>query len=382
MKALLLQFITLTAFVYSATAQTITFTDLNFKNALINYVPKIDLNNNGEIEVSEAEFITQLDVSNKDIQSLNGIEAFINLSVLNCSNNSLLYINLINQKLTSLICSYNEISTLGIESLVNLKYLNCEANFIKDLRIGTIDSLLTLICSDNPLNKLDLYTNPTIQEITATSCQLEWVDVSTLENLTWFVCNGNNIKTLDLTKNKKLRFIDCGGNELTNLDLSNNPELTEIDIYSNLFTSFDFSDNLKVAYIIANYNPLTQVDLSCLPVFNAFECYNCNLKSLDLRGNAENLYLDVRGNDSLTTVCIETSQSFGYLDREENTQISTECAKGIGKCSIITNLDNNLTFNKTLIKTVDLQGREVDQNSTGLVIEFYTDGSKEKIWRQ
>ncbi len=128
MKALLLPFLTLTAFVYSATAQIITFTDLNFKNALINYVPKIDLNNNGEIEVSEAVLITKLDVSSKDIQSLNGIEAFINLAELNCSNNSLLYLNLGNQKMTRLNCAYNEISTLGIESLVNLKYLNCEVN--------------------------------------------------------------------------------------------------------------------------------------------------------------------------------------------------------------------------------------------------------------
>ncbi len=245
-----------------------------------------------------------------------------------------------------------------------------------------MDSLLTLICSDNPLKKLDLYPNPSIKDITATSCQLEWLDVSTLENLIWFVCNGNSLKKLDLTKNKKLRFIDCGGNQLTNLDLSNNPELTEIDIYSNLFTSFDFSDNLKVVYILANHNPLTQVDVSCLPDFNAFECYNCNLKSLDLKGNAENLYLDARGNDSLTTVCIETSQSFGYLDREENTQISTECATGLDKCSLVTNLDNNPSFNKDLIKTVDLQGREVDENSTGLLIEVYSDGSKEKIWRQ
>ena len=44
---------------------------------------------NGNILKTDAEALTTLDISNKDISSLQGIEAFINLTTLYCSGNNL-----------------------------------------------------------------------------------------------------------------------------------------------------------------------------------------------------------------------------------------------------------------------------------------------------
>ena len=81
-----------------ATGQIINFPDPNFKAKLLqpnvgydeNWALKtIDANNNGEIEVSEAQNIYALDVSNGAISDLTGISYFKELKSLNCNQNLL-----------------------------------------------------------------------------------------------------------------------------------------------------------------------------------------------------------------------------------------------------------------------------------------------------
>jgi len=81
-----------------ATGQIINFPDPNFKAKLLqpnvgydeNWTSKtIDENNNGEIEVSEAQNIYALDVSNGAISDLTGISYFKELKSLNCNQNLL-----------------------------------------------------------------------------------------------------------------------------------------------------------------------------------------------------------------------------------------------------------------------------------------------------
>ncbi|MCG2418401.1 hypothetical protein K8089_05145 [Aequorivita sp. F47161] len=82
MKHLLLTLIFLSSFF--ASAQIVNIPDANFKNALLNHNPVIDTNGDGEIQVSEAEVVTQLgyltELRDKGIENLTGIEAFINLT--------------------------------------------------------------------------------------------------------------------------------------------------------------------------------------------------------------------------------------------------------------------------------------------------------------
>lgn len=382
MKTLLLPFLILTAFVYSAYAQTITFTDVNLKTALLNHEPKIDLNNNGEIEVNEAELVTELNLKDKGIISLIGLNKFTNLLELDCSENNIYNPSLYNIKLKKLNCSFNGAKGLEISNLSALRFLNCSYNNISSLTIGMLDSLSALDCSYNSLKNLDLYPNPAITSLTATNCDLEWLEISNLKNLNWLLCSDNVLEELDVTNNPKITLLDCRANRLSYLDLSKNTALMDINISDNNFANFDFSHNINVMNIFAARNPLKEVNVNCLPELSDFECQDCNLKQLDISDNSLNLWVDVRGNDSLEVICTSPQQNFGFLGRSPSTKVSTDCATGSGKCSIVTNLNNNLSFNKALIKTVDLQGREVNNNSTGLLIEFYNDGSKEKIWRE
>jgi len=75
----ILLFVTLTS-----NAQIVDIPDTNFKNALLNHDPIIDTNNDGEIQESEAESVTVMYVTDKNISSLEGIQSFILLELLSC----------------------------------------------------------------------------------------------------------------------------------------------------------------------------------------------------------------------------------------------------------------------------------------------------------
>ncbi|MFN7014730.1 MAG: T9SS C-terminal target domain-containing protein, partial [Bacteroidia bacterium] len=85
---------------FFANAQIVNIPDANFKATLLSanssniiarnlagYYFTIDSNNDGEIQIIEAQQVKQLNIANKNISNLTGIEAFINLDDLGCSNN-------------------------------------------------------------------------------------------------------------------------------------------------------------------------------------------------------------------------------------------------------------------------------------------------------
>jgi len=138
-----------------------------------------------------------LDVSNKAIATLSGIQYFTSLTLLSCS--------------------YNTLSTLDVSKNI---------------------ALTTLICSGNLLTSLD---------------------ISKCISLKLLACYTNQLTSLDVSKNTALTFLDCDDNKLTTLDLSKNTALTSIFCYNNLLTNLDIStlttvpDNL---YILTDYSTL------------------------------------------------------------------------------------------------------------------------------
>lgn len=105
MKKLYFLFFFASSFI--ANAQSINFTDPVFKAKLLeadvsnqiardlndNYF-KIDSNNNGEIEIIEAEFVKELNLSNASISNLDGLNYFINIFALDCNTNQIVDIDI------------------------------------------------------------------------------------------------------------------------------------------------------------------------------------------------------------------------------------------------------------------------------------------------
>ena len=143
------------------------FPDDNFRN----YLLEQDYGMDGVLTGKEISEIIIISVESKDISSFKGIEYFTALQ--------------------SLMCSFNQLSSLDVSKNTALTYLSCEIN------------------------------------------QLRSLDVSKNTALKYLVCYSNHLTSLDLSKNTALTKLVCGENQLTSLDLSKNTALTELRFEKN-----------------------------------------------------------------------------------------------------------------------------------------------------
>lgn len=139
-------------------AQNVNIPDVNFKNALLNHTPIIDIDGNDEISVAEAQaFSGLLKVDENNISDLTGIEEFINIIELDCGYNTLTSLNLNNNvSLTSIKVLGNQLTTLNINGITALNLLWCQDNQLTSLNLSSHSSLTDLSCFDNQLTSLNV----------------------------------------------------------------------------------------------------------------------------------------------------------------------------------------------------------------------------------
>ena len=139
-------------------SQNVSIPDTAFLYALIE--EGVDTNGDGEISYSEAESVTHLDVSGEGITDLSGIEAFVNLGDLTCSNNQLTSLDVTGcASLTRLSCAGNQLSSLDVSNNTALEGLYCNENQLTTLDVSKNTELKTLACGKNKLSNLDISKN-------------------------------------------------------------------------------------------------------------------------------------------------------------------------------------------------------------------------------
>lgn len=267
-------------------AQNVNIPDANFKAALINHSPKIDTNNDKEISLFEAQACTsKVNVPYKRISDLTGIEAFTNITELDCSQNPLNNLNVSqNTKLTYLNCYDTRLSSLDVSKNTLLTFLMCFYNQLTNLDVSKNTALTFLACSENQLTSLDVSTNVNLKV-------LAFLD--------------NSISSISLTNNIALTELDCSSNQLTNLDLSKNTLLKTLKCSNN-----------KLSGILVN-------GLSDL---NEFSCSNNQFTMLDVSANSQLSIFDCSQNPSLKTICINSSQQTTNWQKDVSASYSTSCA--------------------------------------------------------
>ena len=108
MKILLLFACTFMSF--AGYSQKVEIPDKNFEQALVDLKIDTDGEVNGYLLKNDAQKVTFLDVSNKKIKNLSGIEAFTSLTFLDCSNNQLSNLDLSNN--IGLTIVFNDVNDL------------------------------------------------------------------------------------------------------------------------------------------------------------------------------------------------------------------------------------------------------------------------------
>jgi hypothetical protein len=258
-------------------AQIVNIPDANFKAKLI--LLGIDTNSDGNIQQSEALSQTYLDVSNSNISDLTGIEAFTNLTYLDCKNNT--------------------INTLNLTGLNSMTYLNCSNNIISGtLNLSSL-SLTFLVAGNN--NITDLLLCPSIQRL---------------------FCNNNQLTQLQLF-NQLYGYIDVSYNQLGNDFVIPNAYISSghLDISGNNYTQIDLS-NITVsqdAFFVCENTNLLNLDF---PVRIPFQQYRINnnafLQSINFKNGIADYcpssflpspycgdYLQFNNNPNLSYICAD-----------------------------------------------------------------------------
>ena len=148
------------------------------------YLKQFDKDDDTFLSTDERNAVKEINVANKNISNLYGIQFFPNLEKLDCDQNNL--------------------SSLDVSQNPALKYLYCEQNNLSSLDVSSNSALKYLHCTKNNLSSLDVSQNPALE---------------------YLLCAQNKLTSLDVSKNEALKLLNCKNNQLTNL----NVEYTNID---------------------------------------------------------------------------------------------------------------------------------------------------------
>lgn len=339
-KPLLSLFLFSTLFVCG---QIVNIPDPNFKAALLAHSPVIDLNGDGEIQVSEASsFDADLILFNKNITDLTGISDFISLTHLNCNKNQIKELDVSkNTMLTKLSCGDNQLKQLDISNLTSLKEFQCTQNQISELDLSFNTELSIFYCYTNLLTFLDVSKNTKLTLLNCASNLLSSLNVTNNIQLTTLDCSINSIKALNVGKNTALHTLNIGHNQLTSIDLSQNILLTHINFQVNRFTDINFKNNSLLESFFGASNNLTTIDLTNNPSLKYFALSSNKLRSVDLRnGNNKTIstvYLSsLDNNPNLTCISVDdpawSSLNWSWVDPQ--IKFSSNCACGVFKLNI------------------------------------------------
>ena len=408
-------FLFLVLFSASVKAQIVNIPDANFKNKLLNYQPVIDINSDGEIQVSEALVVTILNIPQNPVPGINnltGLEKFVNLNELDCSGVPSLFSSFDKSVFTVLkkvTCTGfgSGVTSLNFSDLTSLEYLNCSYNNdLSTLIVTGAINLKTLVCGECNLSSIDL-TN----QVNLTSLQisgqfssinlqsntnletlsivanlssinlnplvnlkylrvyngtLESLEVSSLVNLETLEISYTSLTSLNLNSISLLKKIKCSNNNIVSLNVNTHTNLIELDCSDNQIVSVDVSNLVNLTNFNCSSNYLSSINLTNNINLVKFNCNGnefdvldvtnlINLKEIDCAANNINL-LDVSNLVNLTIFNCSNNNLSNINVSNLNNLIDFNCSVNLLNTLNISNLINlkNLTCFNNLLTSIDV----------------------------
>ena len=377
LKLLSLTFLFISSTVF---CQIVNIPDNEFKQALLSYSPSIDTNNDNEIQLTEAAAITTLNISgyqsyedvggcdpmidpgctggfggggiiNDGISDFTGIEAFINVTSLNCSSNDLTSLNISAlTQLTSLDCSYN------------VNYNNFSGNFtgISSLTLPNTGTLTTLNVNTNNLTTLDLTNQTALTTLTANQNVLTSLDLSNQTVLTSVVVNNNSLTSLNLTNTPLLQSLNCERNQIPSLNISSSIALTNLKCPYNLISAIDATNNTSLITLNSHHNSITSLTLPTTTTLTHIYSWANQITTLDTSMATALVEVSVYGN-SLTSLTLPTTSTLKKLLCYQNNLSTLDTSVTNGLRTL--NASNNALTSLTLPTTASLQTLVCNNNN-------------------
>ena len=157
-------------------------------------------NGDGSVTLSNEEkeqlkAIESLDLSNKGLKNLYGIEVYSNLKSLNCSGNL-------------------SLTKIDVRKLTKLETLYCDRNALTELNVTGLSNLWRLTCDQNQLTSLDLTGLSSLSQLNCVKNQLTSLNLDGLTSLSLLNCYENKLTELDISMLPALNKLRCGKQEL------------------------------------------------------------------------------------------------------------------------------------------------------------------------
>ena len=324
--------------------------DDNFEQALIDkgYDDIID----NYVLTKNINTIVDLDIANRKIADLTGIEDFSALKNLYCDHNLFTQVNLsANKVLSFLNCSYNQLTQMDLSSNKSLMTLICAYNLITALDMSANILLYKLHCYNNKIVSLDLSNNTALGELWCSRNNMTALNISNSGSLSNLICNENNLSNLNISNNVALKFLYCDVNQLNNIDVSKNIALQTLNVGRNQISNIDISNNINLSSFTCSNNKLASIDVSKNILLTSVSCGTNQITRIDVSKNLalKELHIDV---NEIADIDISSNKTMWFFTCSEN---------------LLTKLDvsaNNLLTNLSCISNSFLSCIQV--NSTQL----------------
>ena len=206
--------------------------DPNFEQALIDL--NVDNVLDGQVLTASIDTLTYLNLTNKNINDLTGIQDFIQLEGIAADWNHLTEVHISN--LDSLIEAYfenNDITTLSITNCPSLGVLSFHDNNIDSLNLQGDNNIVYLYAFNNQLTALDVTGMTFLIDLIAFNNQIEQINLSDNYQLENLLMHDNNLSEIDMSNN----------HYLWQVTLANNPNLSGI---LNLSQTFNYLYSVHV----------------------------------------------------------------------------------------------------------------------------------------
>lgn len=345
----------LTVFFFSLTlfSQNTAIPDANFEQALIDLGIDTDGALNGLVATSDIASIVSIDLDDKNISDLTGIESFTALESLRVRSNALTQVDLSNNlALKTFYAGYNSLTSVDLSVHSQLLRLALEGNPLSELILSsTATGLYEVNLSDTLLPSFDfrvftnlayltIKNNPVMERVSVKNGNntgilsfqstntplltcIEVDDVS-YSQTNWTNIDANNSFTTNChfddtyvpDNNFEQRLIDLGydtvlddyvttanisGVTTLNVTYKSISDLTGIEDFvalqgfncrGNSFTTLDVSNNTNLTSLICGANALISLDLSANTNLTNLAAELCDLTSITLPLSIELMNID------------------------------------------------------------------------------------------
>ena len=366
---------------YNSLCQNTFVPDANFEQALIDEgydSGPLD----GNVLTSNISGILNLDIKNRGITNLTGIEDFSALKNLDCSGNLLINIDVRPlSNLQILWCFENQITNLNVDQNISLTALRCENNKLTSLNLSKNINLVDLACEQNKITTIDVSNSVSLNRFQCGNNLLNTLDVSTNANLSYLSCEQNQLTSLNLLNNNQLSLLNCFNNQITELDLTRNPNLTDVNCSTNQLCSLNLNNSSNSTITDVNFDLNT--DLNCVVVDNANGNHsNWVPASFSNYVESPDECRDFIPVDSLENV-IGTSYTLPMLNNGNYFTETNGIGASLNSGDVITSTQTIYIFNETTCNSNESSFEVIINNNDYFIPKYFTpnnDGAND-VWQ-